>query len=114
VVWEPILTGDWRRPTARTLARIPDTRAAQFWDPDHLIAEELRRAIESSARLAKPSCCVNHGHFWDMAAIFAPDARGDGSLPAPVFFDGEVVGQESRIRARFKELISSQTPRGQP
>ena len=114
MIWEPILTADWRRPTAGTLARIPDTRASQFWDPDHLIAEELRSAIQSSAQLPKPSCCVNQGHFWDMAAVFPPDARADGSLPAPVFFDGEVVGQQSAIRAKFKEIISSQTPRGQP
>ncbi len=113
VVWEPILNGDWRRPTTRTLARIPDSRAAQFWDPDHLIAEELRRAANSNERLPKPSCCVNHGHFWDMAAIFPPEARANDTLPAPVFLDGEVVGQESAIRSKLKEILSSQSPRGQ-
>jgi hypothetical protein len=113
VVWEPILTGDWRQPTTRTLARIPDSRAAQFWDPDHLIAEELRRTVESNAVVPKPSCCVNHGHFWDMAAIFPPDARANGTIPPPVFFDGEVVGQEPAIRAKLIEIFSSQIPRRQ-
>jgi hypothetical protein len=113
VVWEPILTGDWRRPTTRTLARIPDSRAAQFWDQDHLIAEELRRAAESNARLPKPSCCVDHGHFWDMAAIFPPEVRANGTLPPPVYFDGEVVGQGSAIRSKLKEILTSQSPRGQ-
>ena len=113
VVWEPILNGDWRRPTTRTLARIPDSRAAQFWDPDHLIAEELRHAANSNERLPKPSCCVNRGHFWDMAAIFPPEARANGTLPAPVFLDGEVVRQESAIRSKLKEILSSQSPRRQ-
>jgi hypothetical protein len=113
VVWEPILNGDWRRSTTRTLARIPDSRAAQFWDPDHLIAEELRHAANSNERLPKPSCCVNRGHFWDMAAIFPPEARANGTLPAPVFLDGEVVRQESAIRSKLKEILSSQSPRRQ-
>ena len=113
VVWEPILTGDWRRPTTRTLARIPDSRAAQYWDPEHLIAEELRRAAESNARVLKPSCCVDHGHFWDMAAIFPPEARANGTLPAPGFLDGTVVGQEAAIRSKLKEMLSAQSPHGQ-
>jgi hypothetical protein len=113
VVWEPILTGDWRRPTTRTLARIPDSRAAQFWDQDHLIAEELRRAAESNALLRKPSCCVDHGHFWDMAAIYPPQVRANGTLPPPVYIDGEVVGQESAICSKLKEILSFGSPRGQ-
>jgi hypothetical protein len=79
----------------------------------HLIAEELRRAFESNARLPKPSCCVDHGHFWDMAAIFPPGARANGTLPPPIFFEGTVVGQESAIRSRLKELLFAQSPRGQ-
>lgn len=106
MVWEPILTGDWRRPTTRTLARIRDSRAEQFWDPDHLIAEDLRQAVASNARLSRQKCCVSHGHFWDMAAIFPAEAQAIGALPAPIFFDGEVVGQESAIRAKLKELLS--------
>jgi hypothetical protein len=113
VVWEPILSGDWRRPTTRTLARIPDSRAAQFWDPEHLIAEQLHRAVESNPHLAKPSCCVNRGHFWDMAAIFPPLARANGTLPSPVFLDGDVVRQESAIRSKLKEILSPESPRGQ-
>lgn len=114
VVWEPILPADWRRPTTRSLARIPDSRVTQLWDPHHLIADELRRAVESNGQLSKPSCCVNHDHFWDMAAIFPPGARANGTLPSPVFFDGEVVGQESAFRTTLKEILSSQVPRGQP
>lgn len=113
VVWEPILAADWRRPTTRTLGRIPDTRVAQFWDPDHLISEELRRAVETNAQLRKPACCTDHGHFWDMAALFLPEVRANGTLPSPIFFDGEVVGQESAIRSKLKETLSSQIPHGQ-
>jgi hypothetical protein len=96
------------------LARIPDARAEQFWDPDHLIAEELHQAVASSGNLPKEKCCVSHGHFWDMAAIFPADTRAVGALPAPIFFDGEVVGQESAIRAKLKELLSPQIPSAKP
>ena len=36
VIWEPILATDWKAPSHSTLARIPDRRARQFWDPKHL------------------------------------------------------------------------------
>lgn len=49
-----------------------------------------------------------------MAAIFPPEARADGILPAPVFLDGELVGQESAIHSKLKELLSAQSPGGQP
>jgi hypothetical protein len=109
VVWEPILTGDWRRPTTRTLKRITDSRAAQFWDPEHLIAEELRGAAERNARLPRPSCCINHGHFWDMVAVFPQGARANDVLPAPDFFDGTVVDRETAIREKVREMLSPQT-----
>src|SRR4029077_7516706 len=99
--------------TTRTLARIPDSRASQFWEPHPLIAEDLRRALESIASLPKPSCCVDHGHFWDMAAVFAPEVRAKGMLPAPVFFDGAVVSKESAIRSKLNEILSSQSLLGQ-
>lgn len=111
VVWEPILTGDWRRPTTRTLRRVSDSRAVQFWDPEHLIAEELRGITERDTRLPKPHCCVSHGHFWDMAAIYPPEARAKGVLPAPDFFDGTVVARETAIGQEVKALLSLQTSR---
>jgi hypothetical protein len=56
VVWEPILPSDWSRPTRPVMARIPDSRVIQFWDKDHLIAEQLSRQL----RTKQPTCCRRH------------------------------------------------------
>jgi hypothetical protein len=107
VVWEPILWGDWHRPLSRTLARISDSRAAQFWDPNHLVSQELKRAIQTGSPLPKSKCCVAFGFYWDMAAIFPADAHARAALPEPVFFDGEVVPRAAAIESELKELISA-------
>lgn len=65
VVWEPILATDWRAPSKAVLARIPDRRARQFWDPNHLVAEQLVR-IQKRGQL-EPDCCVRGGFHWDEA-----------------------------------------------
>ena len=108
VVWEPILWGDWHHPTTGTLARISDARAAQFWDPGHIVAQELKRAMKPETSLPKPKCCTANGFYWDMAAIFPTGARSNGALPQPVFFDGAVVSQASAIKQKLKELSPSE------
>jgi hypothetical protein len=63
VVWEPILPSDWSRPTRPVMARIQDNRVIQFWDKDHLIAEQLSRQL----RTKQPTCCRHSGTLWDLA-----------------------------------------------
>jgi hypothetical protein len=110
VVWEPILWGDWHRPTSGTLARISDARAVQFWDPGHLVSQELQRATQSGTTLPNSKCCIANGFYWDMAAIFPPDAHAGAALPQPAFFDGAVVGQAAAIESKVKELGSAHRP----
>ena len=54
IVWEPILATDWKSPSGNTLARIPDRRARQFWDPEHVVASALKPARGPSAPGAEP------------------------------------------------------------
>ena len=102
--------GDWHRPAQGTLARIPDPRAAQFWDPDHLVSEELKRVIQSSGRLLQSKCCIESGFYWDMAAIFPRDAPASAALPQPAFFDGAVIGQAAAIERELKEFGAARQP----
>ena len=91
VVWEPILATDWRTPGARVLARIPDRRAQQFWDPHHMVAEQLARMAKQRPGEPQPDCCMKKGFHWDEAILYPPHARwGDG--PEPVFWNGPVYG----------------------
>jgi len=90
VVWEPMLPTDLRSPAHSTLARIPDQRARQFWDPQHLVAQELRRIAAENPGQPKPDCCINRGFFWDEAILYAPHSKWR-QLPVAVFWNGTVV-----------------------
>ena len=77
VVWEPMLPTDWSRPSGLVQSRIPDSRAVQFWDKDHLVAKGLRDQFPSSQAL----CCERHGVLWDVAALYASGVHWGGSAP---------------------------------
>src|SRR6516225_1735858 len=72
VVWEPILPTDWRRPSRSTLARLPDRRVRQFWDPGHVIASALSEFAKLKPEQPRPKCCVQKGFNWDEAILYAP------------------------------------------
>jgi hypothetical protein len=90
VVWEPILPTDWRAPGWSTLHRIPDTRAKQFWDPDHLVAQELNRIAKEKPGKLQPACCMQKGYFWDEAIVYQPETKWKDA-PSPAFMNGPVV-----------------------
>ncbi|HEY6946851.1 MAG TPA: hypothetical protein VI431_17060 [Candidatus Acidoferrum sp.] len=103
VVWEPILATDWRAPGARVLGWISDRRARQFWDPNHLVAEQLARMEQQKPGKLEPDCCMKKGFHWDEAILYAPHVRwGDG--PEPVFWNGPVY----RISASLDKAVSEQ------
>ncbi len=85
-----MLPTDLRSPVRSTLGRIPDRRARQFWDPQHLVAQELRRIASENPVQAKPDCCVNRGFFWDDALLFAPRSNWR-QTPTAIFWNGPVV-----------------------
>jgi hypothetical protein len=95
VVWEPILASDWSRPTRPVLARIPDDRVIQFWDKDHLIAQQMDAQLSTS----QPSCCRHAGMLWDLAALYPRKVQW-GSFE-PVYVDGPVV----KIKAELANQI---------
>lgn len=104
VVWEPILPTDWQKPASETLARISDPRVAQFWDPDHLIAREVRQDSPPSPALPAPYCCRSNGFYWDMAVIYPPDAAWTTKLAEPRFRDGTVVRVVPEIAKQLRSL----------
>jgi len=98
VVWEPILASDWSRPTRPVLGRIPDRRVMQFWDKDHLVAEQLDQQISTS----QPSCCRHQGALWDLAAVYPKGVQWGGSQP--VFVDGPVAKVDAALARRLAEV----------
>jgi hypothetical protein len=73
------------------LARLSDPRVLQYWDKNHLFAEQLGRELESDSVHPKPNCCTRHGIQWDEVAVYSQDAQWDGQLPRAVFLNGPVV-----------------------
>jgi hypothetical protein len=90
VVWEPMLATDLRSPVHRTLGRIPDKRASQFWDPQHLVSKELVKIAGEHPEQPKPDCCIDNGFFWDEAVLFPPLLKWR-QTPTSIFWNGPVV-----------------------
>jgi hypothetical protein len=102
VVWEPILPTDWKAPSHSALARIPDRRARQFWDPQHLVAAELARIARQKSVQSEPDCCVKKGFHWDEVALYATHARWDDG-PTPVYWSGPVFRIASALEKAFNK-----------
>jgi hypothetical protein len=95
-VWEPIILTDWMRPTSGVLARLPDRRVMQFWDPQHVVAQRIARDSPS-----RPDCCERKGILWDLAAVYPPGAVWSDALPPATFVNGPVVRVESLVESRL-------------
>ena len=73
------------------MARLSDPRVAQYWDKNHLFADQLGRTIEADAGQPKPNCCTRKGIQWDEVAIYSQDAHWGEQLPRAVFLNGPVI-----------------------
>lgn len=89
VVWEPILATDWLPPGRVALARLPDRRVRQFWDPSHLVATALRDVAKQHPPQPEPNCCVDKGFYWDQA-ILLPIGAHWKNPPPTIFWNGPV------------------------
>jgi hypothetical protein len=90
-VWESILPTDYSSPGTSVLARLSDARVEQYWDENHLFAEQLGHKIESDAGQPHPKCCTRKGIQWDEVAVYPQGAHWDEQLPRSVFLNGPVV-----------------------
>ena len=89
MIWEPVLPTDFVAPSTAALARIPDLRAAQYWDRkralSHLLGERNRSTV-----------------VWDYIAVFAPGTLWHDVPPKPIYSDNPVRdvigGAEDSIR----------------
>jgi hypothetical protein len=96
VVWEPVLPTDLAAPSTAALARIPDMRAAQYWDREralsHLMGEHSRPSV-----------------VWDYIAVYAPGATWQDVPPTPVYSDHPVRKVIGNARDAIQRLLASST-----
>jgi hypothetical protein len=96
VVWEPVLATDFTAPSTAALARIPDVRAAQYWDRkrtlSHLLGEHNRSTV-----------------MWDHIAVYAPGTIWQATLPKPVYSDNPVRDVIDGAKDSIQRLLTSGT-----
>ena len=84
-----MLATDWGSPSGSTLGRISDARARQFWDPKHLVSQDLSRIASAKGAEPKVDCCKDKGFFWDEAILYAPHTKWK-DMPVSDFWNGPV------------------------
>jgi hypothetical protein len=94
VVYEPVLATDWSPPSASTLQRISDPRAAQFWDKERLISHSMGEHDRRSL-------------VWDYIAVYPPGARWDDRPPEPAYSGRPVVQVADEARAALRKILQS-------
>ena len=104
-IWQPMLPTDWSAPASRVLARMPDPRVRQYWDPNHLVAK--RMAVDARAPQPEPDCCVRNNILWDLAAVYTRDAEWTDRMPTAVFVSGPVVAIAEDLSSTVKALLGS-------
>ena len=61
----------------------------QFWDPNHVLSQELSRIANAKPGQREPDCCSEKGFFWDDAILYPPHSRWE-ELPVSDFWNGPV------------------------
>jgi hypothetical protein len=94
VIWEPVLVTDLAAPSTAALARISDTRAAQYWDRkralSHLMGEHNRGTV-----------------VWDHIAVYAPGALWQDAPPKPVYSDHPVRDVIAGAKDAIQHLLAA-------
>jgi hypothetical protein len=95
-----MLATDLAAPVTFVLKRLTDSRVQQYWDPNHVVADQMAR----DARPPQPvqDCCERAGHLWDLAAVYPQGALWSDHLPPAVAFNGPVVDVTNGIVAALK------------
>jgi hypothetical protein len=105
-IWQPMLPTDWTSPTGSVLARMPDVRVRQYWDPNHLIAK--RMGADARPPQPEPDCCEQEGILWDLAAVYPQDATWADRMPSATLVNGPVVAVAEDIATAVKTMLSGQ------
>jgi hypothetical protein len=110
VVWQPMLASDWLPPLTMVLRRVHDNRVRQYWDPNHLLADQMKR--DARPPQPEPDCCERLGVLWDLAAVYPKGASWGDQLPPAVVFNGPVVDIASEIERALSASPSPSTRDG--
>ena len=88
-VWQPMLPTDWAAPASSVLRRLSDGRVQQYWDPNHLLAAQMKK--DAGGPQPEQDCCIRSGILWDLAAVYPPGSVWSDRMPTATLFNGPVV-----------------------
>jgi hypothetical protein len=94
VIWEPVLPTDFVAPSTAALARIPDARAAQYWDRKRALSQLLGEHNRSTV-------------VWDYIAVYAPGTLWQDAPPKPVYSAHPVRDVISGAKDAIQRLLAS-------
>ncbi|MGI9068884.1 MAG: hypothetical protein ACR2HX_21085 [Pyrinomonadaceae bacterium] len=87
---------DFAAPSTRTLARISDPRASQYWDKHHLLSKAIGE---------------RDGVVWDYVAVYEIGKWWEQSPPEPVYSNVPVVRSMEGTREAIKKVLSENANR---
>ena len=96
VIWEPVLPTDLAAPSTMTLKRIDDSRAAQYWDKDHMVSKSI---VETD------------GVIWDYLAVYEPGTVWDKAPPEPAYSNVPVVHVINETGEAIQKLLQENRTR---
>lgn len=101
VVWEPVQWNDRRGPSKGTYALIPDTRAAQYWDPARTLSKQIVSDVMRDRGLLPEGEHMNEDAIvWNAATVFPPGVRWDDAFPKPAYAGWPVVDVIKKVETR--------------
>ena len=92
VIWEPVIATDWTQPSTATIGRIPDPRAAQFWDKQRLISHAMGERDRKSI-------------VWDYIAVYPRGVLWTDRPPEPVYHGRPVVDVAADASAAMARAV---------
>ena len=90
VIWELVLPTDLGAPSTRTLARLSDLRASQYWDKEHLVSKAIGET---------------DGVVWDYVAVYPQGKLWEKGPPEPVYSHDPVVRAIDGTREAVQKLL---------
>jgi hypothetical protein len=90
VIWEPVLPTDLTSPSTMTLKRVSDTRAAQYWDKEHLVSKSIGE---------------QDGVVWDYVAVYPTGKLWGKSPPEPIYSQEPVIRAIEGTREAIQKVL---------
>ena len=111
VVWEPVLMTDFAPPISRVLGLIDDPRVSQYWDPGHVVSDDIVRAVnEHPSRYGLDDKLPPEFIAWDVVAVFGRSARWERDLPPPAHYAGPVADVIEQTRKALAGALAGSAP----